>query len=170
MQSFLPTLAPIKLCSCCSHSTASTWHLHISPEDWKGPLFPAVTSVLTRTCHVFMIPVPTILTATGVLISAWACTAHCSDPLLLWLRNRCHATKQQGQREILCFYSVVFCSIWLSHLIDLYLPRQLHILIQDNLIHYSTLSTPDFGSEMMNCTMALRCHIKRLEMRGKSLI
>lgn len=63
-----------------------------------------------------------------------------------------------------------FCSIWLSHLIDLHLPRQLNILIQDNLTQYSILSTPDFDCEMMNFKMALRCHIKRLEMREKSLI
>ncbi|RLW00707.1 hypothetical protein DV515_00008719 [Chloebia gouldiae] len=54
-------------------------------------------------------------------------------------------------------------NVCLSHL---YLPRQLSILIQDNLIHYTTLTTPDFDSEMMNCKMALRCHIKRLENTG----
>lgn len=52
MQFFLPSLAPIKPCSCCSHSTAATWHLHVSPEGWKAPLFPALTSVHTRTCQV----------------------------------------------------------------------------------------------------------------------
>lgn len=99
-----------------------------------------------------------------------ACTAYCNDPLLLWLKKGmpCYQTARTEGNIVLFVHC--FCSIWHSHLIDLYLPRQLNILIPDNQIHYSTLSTPDLDSEMMNCKMALRCHIKRLEMREKSLI